>query len=48
MGTWKYLIVHDYNATRLLKEFREENLKLKNSKGSSDDEIDFIIYAEKD
>lgn len=48
MGAWKYHIVHDYNATRLLKEFREENLKLKNSKGSGDDEIDFIIYAEKD
>ncbi len=48
MGAWKYHIVHDYNATRLLKEFREENVKLKHSKGSGDDEIDFIIYAEKD
>lgn len=48
MGYWKYEIVHDYNATRLIKEFREENLKLKNSKGADDDELDFIIYAEKD
>ncbi|MCG3165571.1 MAG: hypothetical protein POELPBGB_01339 [Bacteroidia bacterium] len=48
MGTWKYNIVHDYNATRLLKEFQEENLKLKHSKGAGDDEVDFIIYAEKD
>lgn len=48
MGTWKYEIVHDYNGTQLIKEFREENLTLKNSKGSNDDEIDFIVYAEKD
>jgi len=48
MGSWKYEIVHDYNATRLIKEFREENLKLKNSKGMDDDETDCIIYAEKD
>lgn len=44
----KYEIVHDYNATQLIKEFREENLALKNSKGTEDDEIDFIMYAEKD
>jgi hypothetical protein len=48
MGYWKYEIVHDYNATKLIKEFQEENLKLKNSKGADDDETDFIIYAEKD
>ena len=48
MGVWKYEIVHDYNATRLIKEFREENLELKNARGSNDDEIDFIVYAEKD
>jgi hypothetical protein len=48
MGSWKYEVIHDYNATQLIKEFREENLKLKNSKGSDDDEIDFIVYAEKD
>lgn len=47
-GYWKYEIVHDYNATRLIKEFREENLQLKNSKGTEDDELDFIMYAEKD
>jgi len=48
MGSWKYEIVHDYDATKLIKEFREENLKLKNSKGVDDDETDCIIYAEKD
>ena len=48
MGTWKYEMVHDYNATKLINEFREENLKLKNSKGTDDDETDCIIYAEKD
>uniref|UniRef100_UPI0026141EAC hypothetical protein n=1 Tax=uncultured Chryseobacterium sp. TaxID=259322 RepID=UPI0026141EAC len=48
MGYWKYEIVHDYNATMLIKEFREENLALKNSKGIDDDELDFIVYAEKD
>lgn len=48
MSYWKYEIVHDYNATQLIKEFREENLKLKNSKGTEDDETDFIMYAEKD
>ena len=48
MGSWKYEIVHDYNATRLIKEFREENLMLKNSKGMDDDDTDCIIYAEKD
>lgn len=48
MGSWKYEIVHDYNATRLIKEFREENIQLKNSKGMDDDETDCIIYAEKD
>ena len=48
MGSWKYEIVHDYDATKLIKEFREENLKLKNSKGIEDDETDCIIYAEKD
>ena len=48
MGYWKYEIVHDYNATQLIKEFREENLALKNSKGTEDDELDFIVYAEKD
>lgn len=48
MGYWKYEIVHDYDATKLIKEFREENLKLKNSKGTDDEEIDFIVYAEKD
>ncbi|MCE3075143.1 hypothetical protein [Chryseobacterium gwangjuense] len=48
MGYWKYEIVHDYNTTRLIKEFREENLTLKNSKGADDDELDFIMYAEKD
>lgn len=48
MGSWKYEIIHDYNATKLINEFREENLKLKNSKGMDDDETDCIIYAEKD
>lgn len=48
MGSWKYEIVHDYDATKLIKEFWEENLKLKNSKGGDDDETDCIIYAEKD
>lgn len=48
MGTWKYEIVHNYNSTKLINEFREENLKLKNSKGTDDDETDCIIYAEKD
>lgn len=48
MGYWKYEIVHDYDATKLINEFREENLKLKNSKGTEDDELDFIMYAEKD
>jgi len=48
MGYWKYEIVHDYDATKLIKEFREENLKLKNSKGTDDEETDFIVYAEKD
>ncbi len=48
MGYWKYEIVHDYDATKLIKEFREENLKLKNSKGTDDEETDFIMYAEKD
>lgn len=48
MGYWKYEIVHDYDATKLINEFREENLKLKNSKGTDDDELDFIMYAEKD
>lgn len=48
MGYWKYEIVHDYNATMLIKEFREENLALKNSKGIDDDELDFIVYTEKD
>lgn len=48
MGTWKYEVIHDYNGSKLIKEFQEENLKLKNSKGSDDDEIDFIVYAEKD
>lgn len=48
MSYWKYEIVHDYNATQLIKEFREENLKLKKSKGTEDDETDFIMYAEKD
>ncbi|WP_310554385.1 hypothetical protein [Flavobacterium sp.] len=48
MGAWKYEVIHDYNATKLIKEFSEENLKLKNSKGTDDDEIDFIVYAEKD
>jgi len=36
MGYWKYEIIHDYNATKLIKEFREENLTLKNSKGTVD------------
>ncbi|MCY0976093.1 hypothetical protein PGH12_12590 [Chryseobacterium wangxinyae] len=48
MGSWKYEIIHDYNATKLINEFREENLKLKNSRGMDDDETDCIIYAEKD
>ncbi|MBW7675324.1 hypothetical protein [Chryseobacterium chendengshani] len=48
MGSWKYKIVHDYDATSLINEFREENLKLKNSKGTNDEELDFIMYAEKD
>lgn len=48
MGYWKYEIIHDYDATKLIKEFREENLKLKNSKGPDDEDLDFIIYAEKD
>ncbi|WP_449386727.1 hypothetical protein [Chryseobacterium lineare] len=48
MGYWKYEIVHDYNATKLIKEFEEENLTLKNSIGAEDDETDFIVYAEKD
>ena len=48
MGTWKYEVIHDYNGSQLIKEFREENLKLKNSKGNDDKEIDFIVYAEKD
>jgi hypothetical protein len=48
MGSWKYEIIHDYNGSKLIKEFREENLKLKNSIGTNDDEIDFIVYAEKD
>ncbi len=48
MGSWKYEIVHDYDATKLIKEFREENLKLKNAKGVDDNETDCIIYAEKD
>jgi len=48
MGSWKYEIVHDYNATSLINEFREENLKLKNSKGTDDEELDFIMYVEKD
>lgn len=47
-GAWKYKMVHDYNATQLIKEFREENIELKNSKGKFDDDIDFIVYAEKD
>lgn len=48
MGSWRYEIVHDYNGPKLIKEFREENLELKNSKGTEDDKTDFIIYAEKD
>ncbi len=48
MGYWKYEIVHDYNATKLIKEFREANSKLKNSAGTEDEELDFIMYAEKD
>lgn len=48
MGYWKYELVHDYNATQLIKEFREENLELKYSKGTNDEETDFIVYAEKD
>lgn len=48
MGNWKYEVIHDYNGTKLVNEFREEDLKLKNSKGTDDDEIDFIVYAEKD
>jgi hypothetical protein len=45
---WRYTFVHDYDATKLINEFREENIKLKNSEGKYDDEIDFIVYAEKD
>lgn len=45
---WRYILVHDYDATKLINEFREENIKLKNSEGKYDDEIDFIVYAEKD
>jgi len=48
MGYWKYEIIHDYDATKLINEFREENLKIKNSKGAEDNETDFIMYAEKD
>ena len=48
MGSWKYEVIHDYNGSKLIKEFREENLKLKNSKGTDDEDIDFIVYAEKD
>ncbi len=48
MGSWKYEVIHDYNGTKLIEEFREENLKLKNSKGTDDDAIDFMVYAEKD
>lgn len=48
MGYWKYKIIHDYNATNLINDFREENLELKNSKGTEDNLLDFIIYAEKD
>ncbi len=47
-GHWKYKIIHDYNATLLIKEFEEENTALKNSKGTGDEVIDFIVYAEKD
>lgn len=48
MGHWKYEIVHDYDASKLVQEFRKENLKLKYSKGTDDEELDFIMYAEKD
>jgi hypothetical protein len=47
MSTWNYEIVHDYNGSQLIKEFRAENKLIKDSKGTNDEALDFIIYAEK-
>lgn len=48
METWKYEIIHDYDGTKLIKEFREENTLLKEAKGLNNEDTDFLIYAEKD
>jgi bacterioferritin (cytochrome b1) len=47
MGTWNYEIVHDYNGSQLIKEFRAENKMIKDSTGTEDEALDFILYAEK-
>lgn len=47
MGTWNYKIIFDYNATQLIADFRRENASLRQAKGTANEDIDFLIYAEK-
>lgn len=48
MSGWIYRVIHDYNGSKLISEFREDNLQLNDSRGTDDEKFDFIIYAEKD
>jgi len=47
MGTWNYKVIFDYNATQLIADFRRENASLRQAKGTANEDLDFLIYAEK-